>query len=204
VVQEHANSHVIDLPYLNITVTREFLLFQLWCSYISHYACAAADTWASEVGILADGQPRLVTSLFLRSVPPGTNGGMSALGTAASVAGGLFIGLIFYVASFALPSSPQISQLPMVWLGGVCGVLGSFFDSILGATVQATYYSKDRKCIVKKSDPEFKTDLSICLISGMDVLTNEEVNFVSILLTMLCSFPIGSLLYCVSTKCIEY
>ena len=127
---------------------------------------------------------------------------MSAVGTAASAAGGLFIGLVFYVASFALPKEPLFSQLPMAWTGAVCGILGSLFDSLLGATLQATYFSKDRKCIVKKSDPEFETDKSISLICGMDVLSNEQVNFVSILLTMLCSVWIGDCMYCVSTQCI--
>lgn len=51
-----------------------------WCLYIAHYACANGDTWASELGILARSKPRLITSFFLRAVPPGTNGGMSLEG----------------------------------------------------------------------------------------------------------------------------
>jgi uncharacterized membrane protein len=186
------------------------LVFQLWCAYLAHYSCAAADTWASEVGILAKGSPRLVTSLFLRTVPPGTNGGMSPLGTAASAAGGLFIGLIFYVGAVAMrwgaPAdslSPALSQFPMVYLGGACGLLGSLFDSLLGATLQASYYSKDRKCIVKQSDPDFSADKSVVLICGADVMSNEQVNVVSILLTMLCSIHIGGLVFCMASECVD-
>jgi uncharacterized protein (TIGR00297 family) len=171
------------------------LNFYLWCLYISHYSCAAADTWASELGILSKNKPRLVTSFFLRSVPHGTNGGMSIFGTFASLLGGTFIGLLFFVFSFSLSNQkPSIPQYPMIFVGALCGLLGSLFDSLLGATLQASYYSKDRQCIVKENI-ERKKDQSVVLISGSDLLTNEQVNLVSILMTMMCSVPIGWLVY---------
>lgn len=61
---------------------------------------------ASEIGILSPSSPRLITSFLRRSVPRGTNGGVSWTGTLASVAGGAFIGagayfllVLFYVVS---------------------------------------------------------------------------------------------------------
>lgn len=173
------------------------LNFQLWCLYLSHYACATADTWASEFGILDKFEPRLVTSLFLRKVPPGTNGGMSITGTLASIIGGAFIGFIFYILSFLLPEQSTISQFPMIYLGAIYGGLGSLFDSLLGGLFQATYYSKDKKCIIKLHDLKNNKsqDKSIVLICGYNLLTNEQVNAISILLTMLCSIPIGIFLF---------
>lgn len=47
---------------------------------------------ASEIGILSPSAPRLITSFLRRSVPRGTNGGVSWTGTLASVAGGAFVG----------------------------------------------------------------------------------------------------------------
>lgn len=152
----------------------------LWCLYLSHYACAAADTWASEIGILAKQRPILITTL--REVPPGTNGGISTLGTLASAGGGLFIGLIFYVTSLLFSSAAAIPQYPMIVFGLLCGVVGSLLDSLLGATLQATYYSIDKKMIVKYPDAR---DKSVVHTSGIDFLSNEAVNFISILMTMI-------------------
>jgi uncharacterized membrane protein len=162
----------------------------LWCLYVAHYACAAADTWASEIGILAKQQPILITTF--RRVPSGTNGGISALGTLASAAGGAFIGLVFYLPGLLFSSSPAVPQYPMVIFGLICGLVGSLLDSLLGATLQATFYSKDRKMIVKHPR---NVDKSIEHISGIDILSNEAVNFFSILLTMLVVTPCAPYLF---------
>ncbi len=144
--------------------------------FLAHYSCATADTWASEVGILSQSQPRLVTSLFLRKVPHGTNGGASGLGLAFSALGGLFIGLIYFASAGFNHRDLILAPLCMIF-----GMVGSLIDSILGATVQATYYSDERKCIVPRLDP---SDPSIKKICGVDLISNEAVNFYSILATM--------------------
>lgn len=201
-----------------MTVTRNVFQSHLWSMYIAHYACATADTWASELGVLSKSKPRLITSLLLREVPPGTNGGVSLIGTLASATGGLFIGLVFWIGSILLnvfagsgllsAVEKSNSQAPMVIFGLVCGVLGSLIDSLLGATLQATYYSTERKCIVKHAsglnDGSNKMrDRTVKRICGVDLLSNEAVNLLSIGLTMALALWLAPMIFCAmdSTQC---
>lgn len=163
----------------------------LWCCYISHYACCNGDTWASELGVLSQTEPVLITSLH-RRVPRGTNGGISLVGTVASAAGGASIGLFFYLHSLiAFPSAAL--QYHAITLGFFTGLLGSMIDSFLGATVQATWYDPDLKAIVAAR----KDDSSCCCkrICGRDWLSNEQVNGVSVFVTTLLGGVLGSYLF---------
>ena len=87
---------------------------------------ATADTVSSEFGQAFGGRPWLLTSL--RRVEAGTDGAMSAGGTAAGMlAGGVVVG----VGMASLQLAPILAGT--AWLAGVAGLL---FDSLLGATVE--------------------------------------------------------------------
>ena len=69
-------------------------------------------------------------------------------------------------------------------------MIGSFIDSILGATLQQTYYDNETKLVYHSTNtttagrgkrPNKST--SLVLISGYNVLNNEQVNFVSLIIT---------------------
>jgi uncharacterized protein (TIGR00297 family) len=92
---------------------------------IGALAASAADTWATEVGILAGGEP--VSIISGRRVPAGTSGGITLSGSLAGVAGSLFV-----AAGAALAQWPI--TFTAVALGGIAGALS---DSLLGATLQS-------------------------------------------------------------------
>lgn len=92
---------------------------------IGALAAAAADTWATEVGIGMGGAP---WSLRHRTrVPPGTSGAVTLAGTVAMCLGAAWMGTSAVLAGF----DPAAAVAGAV--GGVGGALG---DTLLGATVQ--------------------------------------------------------------------
>ncbi|EGX89868.1 DUF92 domain protein [Cordyceps militaris CM01] len=114
---------------------------------IANYAAVAADTFSSELGILASAQPRLITSLGLRRVPPGTNGGVTLLGLGAGLLGAV---LMVTVGVLFLPSCSEATAATLgggapwtvadrrVFMGFLvaCGFAGTLLDSVLGALLQ--------------------------------------------------------------------
>jgi uncharacterized protein (TIGR00297 family) len=98
--------------------------------FIGSIATATADTLASEVGVTV--QPRLITTF--KKVPPGTDGGISVVGTVAGIIGAGIIG----VAAYLLGIFPD----PFVTLkiSIIAGTVGCFVDSILGAVLERRNY----------------------------------------------------------------
>ena len=176
-----------DGPLLFTAATGTSLLGdRLTLAYVAFFACCAGDTWASELGVLSKSLPRLIIKPW-KKVPPGTNGGVSPIGLGASAAGGMLMGLlhgIFVPGGMAsiLPSSilSSISLLEfgreilvLTFVGFMGGLGGSLLDSLLGATVQATYYDDEQKKVAKNPGPNTSK------VGGFGFLSNEMVNVVS-------------------------
>lgn len=151
----------------------------LWAAFIGAMAAVTADTWATELGILSRGQPRLITTG--EPVPVGTSGGVSVLGTAATVAGGLFVGLVMFLlyelASIATDGHLAWIDLWLVVVGGVGGVAGSLFDSLLGATRQGIYYCT--RCAKETEKTRHGCGQVTRLVRGYRWLGNDLVNLFS-------------------------
>lgn len=126
----------------------------LACAVIAHYSTCLADTLASELGILSKSDPFLLTSPW-RKVPPGTNGGVTMNGFFLSFIGGVLMG----GGTMLMDTLSGIDTKPLeiIIFSGTCGLLGSVLDSLLGATVQATYYDPDKKLIYCSREDAPKT-----------------------------------------------
>jgi len=149
---------------------------------LGHFGCCLGDTLASELGILSRSKPILITTL--KPVPPGTNGGMSVGGTLASVIGGAVMGLTMSACLILESSRCRETWMSIVLtttlLGAMSGGTGSLVDSILGATIQQTKFSETKKLILQ--DESIPTG-PIKVISGLDILTGNQVNVVSSVFT---------------------
>lgn len=185
----HATSCGEERP---IDFDKEPLASSLACAIIAHYATCLSDTLASELGILANHTPILITKPWL-SVPAGTNGGITLSGTLWSGFGGLVIAVGFVLLD--LLSGIAVRPLHTILFGTVCGFVGSFLDSLLGATVQSSYYDDEKH--VSHCGEEGKESLSnLRHISGVNLLTNAQVNLASVTLTTaLGAVYIGPLVY---------
>ena len=92
-------------------------------------AAVNADTWSTEVGVLARRRPWRLTDG--QRVDHGTSGAVTVEGTLASLAGAALIGLTAGLA---------VDSLPLAMAAVVGGFLGATVDTLLGATVQAVFF----------------------------------------------------------------
>ncbi len=138
---------------------------ELWLAgLLGALAAVTADTWATELGVLARSQPRRLSDW--RQVSPGTSGAITFEGTLASAAGALFIGGL----------AAAISGRPLLALAGlVAGLGGALIDSLLGASVQANYYCP--QCAKETEQaPIHSCGTETTFVGGWRWMTNDAVN----------------------------
>ncbi len=102
------------------------VVFGNYAGFVGAIATATADTMASEIGVLS--KPILITNK--EQVKPGTDGGVSVLGTVAGLIGALIIG----VSAFIVNVTPDITH--SICIAIIAGMVGCFADSLLGATLE--------------------------------------------------------------------
>jgi uncharacterized protein (TIGR00297 family) len=170
IAQVAANGGMATLMTIGHSLTPSSPLRKmLQAGYVGALATATADTWATELGVLSTTAPRLITTG--KATLPGTSGGITPLGTAAAASGAFSLGLVFRLlnrrqTSWALPPIALLS-----------GLIGSLFDSLLGATCQAMYY-----CPACQKETERR--IHSCgkptqPLRGLPWLDNDVVNFLA-------------------------
>jgi len=167
----------------HVDFNNDFTASILITALIASFACCNGDTWSSEIGTaIGSDSPRLITNF--QKVPIGTNGGVTLVGTLASAAGGVVIG-VAYVATTYLFSATSLllhsvpAQWPVIVYATLCGLLGSVVDSYLGATCQYSGFCLLRKKVVSECSTTTKW------ISGRNFLSNHQVNLLSCVIVTL-------------------
>jgi uncharacterized protein (TIGR00297 family) len=171
---------------------------RIMCAIMAHHATGLADTMASELGILVNSKHNpnhhhhnsiltrtvLMTNLW-KSVPPGTNGGITIIGCIWSCVGGMMIGILTIMTDYyatnnaSVVTKAVVSQyaLPVILYATMIGGIGSCIDSLLGATCQATYYDPKLQRVYHANSTN-RPPNAIHLV-GYNLLTNEQVNLLS-------------------------
>jgi uncharacterized protein (TIGR00297 family) len=132
-------------------------------AFAGAYAAANADTWGTELGMLARQTPRSI--LTGAPLATGLSGGVTLAGTIAEVAGA------FVVAAVAAAVVGKAVFLPVL----VAGTCGAFADSLFGATLQVRRWCPvcARPC---ENDPHVCGSATTPR-SGLGWITNDGVNF---------------------------
>lgn len=107
----------------------------LYLFFIGALAAVTADTWATEVGVMAKSKPRSIINW--KPVPRGESGGVTLPGSLGAAAGSMILVLAGFLAS--PQNSPKTLGMAEFWLVFSAGLLASFVDSVIGATLQAQY-----------------------------------------------------------------
>ena len=100
----------------------------IYFAYLSSVVAATADTWATEIGFFSPYVPRDIVTF--RKVDSGASGGVTFLGSV----GGLLGATIIAVSAWFFIQDVKVLSLVVA-----VGFASNVFDSILGATVQASY-----------------------------------------------------------------
>ena len=139
-----------------------------------------ADTWMTEIGISSNKNPRLITNLK-KTVPKGTSGGISILGTSAGIIGSMMISIIYTITLLINSSLHGREILTLFLFLSSFGLLGSLIDSLEGATIQRIYYCE--LCCKETEKRIHKCGTEAKFLRGYRFITNDIVNLSSAFLS---------------------
>ena len=104
--------------------------------FVSAIAVAAADTTASELGVLSN-RAYLITTF--KRVRPGTNGAISLFGEFVAFLAALYTSVVGYILLTLTPGL-YISKLEIIIVPLIAGFFGCQVDSFIGATLETRGY----------------------------------------------------------------
>ncbi|WP_134698923.1 DUF92 domain-containing protein [Ammoniphilus sp. YIM 78166] len=139
--------------------------------YLGVMATVNADTWGTEIGVLSKRLPRHI--LTGKKLIAGVSGGISLLGTFASLLGAFFIGGVATILRYLEAS---VWEWQWMAIGSIAGLIGAFLDSVLGATVQRMYVCSQCN---RETEKAVHCGESCRPIRGYRFATNDLINALS-------------------------
>lgn len=161
----------------------------LWLfAFVGALAEANADTWATELGVLSDELPRMITTRQI--VVPGTSGAVTWDGAGAALLGAILISTLAALFRWSLDGMTNLI-LAIGSVGALAGFVGALVDSLLGATIQGIYCCD--VCHKETEKPRHRCGAITRHLRGWRWLNNDMVNFICTLLGALIAVGIGAL-----------
>jgi uncharacterized protein (TIGR00297 family) len=147
-----------------------------WIAFAGAMAAVNADTWATELGVLSKSAPRLITTF--QPVERGTSGAVSWMGSLAALGGASLVGIVAALLTpwWVLPGEQAGASVFLA--AAVGGVAGSFFDSLLGATLQAIYWCPQCQKETERH-PLHTCETQTLQRRGLGWMNNDVVNFLA-------------------------
>lgn len=167
------------LPTLSIIFYGVFKNHLFLLCFICTIGESLSDSLASEIGILSKKNP--INILTLKRVERGLSGGLSFLGTFASICGSFIVALFsYYFYNITLKHAILIIGIIFT---------GTIIDSVLGATIQSKYKCLKCNFITEKTT---HCNYEAKLISGFKFINNDGVNFLTNLTTLIITIIVFS------------
>jgi uncharacterized protein (TIGR00297 family) len=167
-------------PGMLILIYQYFPSELFYIAYVSAIAAVCSDTWATEIGTFFNSNTYDIIDLKL--VEQGISGGVSLIG---------FIGAFGGAIAISFSAFKWFNNYEFIILVIASGILGSTFDSILGALLQAKF-----NCVVCKKKVENKNHCGTATLysTGLRRLNNDGVNFAASTLAGIISYAVASLI----------
>lgn len=137
--------------------TTDYMVFLIGA--VAAMSFSTADTWGSEIG---GKRVKGKTWLFgpFTKVEPGIDGGVSVVGTLATLVGACIIGAIYWLFYQQMP----IGYLIIIV---IAGFVGSFVDSLLGTYIQGNKLNEPIAAFFKYKVRMFDNNLTNWVSSGI-------------------------------------
>ncbi|MBM7097344.1 DUF92 domain-containing protein [Bacillus sp. H-16] len=137
-------------------------------AFLSGFAAATSDTWASEFGRLSKRCP--LDLIRLKPAVKGQSGAVSVIGTLGAAAGSLIIGVSSFLFMFLSEEPFTIYTFVLI---SVIGFTAQLIDTIAGGTIQALYECPG---CGEKTERTRHCGYRTVRIRGVSFINNDVVN----------------------------